>query len=691
MATVALNLLDLKTAQTRSTIRDLRGMDFDFVRTATAGQAPPKSFADYLPAPAAKLAPRKESASPGAKTPTVPVRDDLPRRAVETPDSKETAAVERSADGSRARAESEADSPPRQQISVSEARSNEAGQAAPESRRSDARERTKERPAQESGKTENTKSLEEAAVTTLATGAPQPVSFWIQHSSPLLELVENLREFSKSDESNDFVTAPKSGEDGGDTGHAGLRRAAVVADLAEAPPTPAASGDGVLGGVVAKHPLFGMVAVLASVSAEDVSPRHQIANKPGQSKTLPPAAQLAGGTQKLSEVLDGKLFQKKDFVPQESDGRVDSLVAFVPAGSAEKTPGQDGSHESGRETVGVHAGRSVEAKPAAEALAATRQIHGQHPRPSLEALPDLLHGVLAARFHAREKATVAPALHPEMEAEACARIFSTGNPQEATERAQGASQESSGLAPLRHLHSGDAPVASQSSPVTTEGLERPQGLAPAKGISVAASSEPQAQGHGSESGKDSGTQEQADAKPSRVSQTRTAASGTCQGSPTATGTVQQVVAERGEVVPINGPGPATAPGHTDRVQAVERLVDLASLQKKADGHQLELLLQDDRVGRVSLRLTERAGLVDAMLRTDSARGRDLLMESLPSLLDALARRGLEPSLASGDERHAPGGGDAFEQPGGRSRNPRHGQQRARRDPQPQQTFQVERE
>jgi hypothetical protein len=116
------------------------------------------------------------------------------------------------------------------------------------------------------------------------------------------------------------------------------------------------------------------------------------------------------------------------------------------------------------------------------------------------------------------------------------------------------------------------------------------------------------------------------------------------------------------------------------------------LQKKADVHQLDLLLRDDRVGRVSLRLTERAGLVEAMLRADSARGREMLVESLPSLLQALARRGLEPSLAGSNDGQASSGGEAFEQPGGRSRNPRHPQSRPQPEsPRREEVFQVETE
>jgi hypothetical protein len=135
--------------------------------------------------------------------------------------------------------------------------------------------------------------------------------------------------------------------------------------------------------------------------------------------------------------------------------------------------------------------------------------------------------------------------------------------------------------------------------------------------------------------------------------------------------------------------PSTA---ADRLQSAERLIDLASLQKKADVHQLDLLLQDDRVGRVSLRWTERAGLVEAMLRADSARGREMLVESLPSLLHALARRGLEPSLAGSNDGQARSGGEAFEQPGGRPRNPRQPQSHPRPDPrQPEEVFQVETE
>ena len=127
----------------------------------------------------------------------------------------------------------------------------------------------------------------------------------------------------------------------------------------------------------------------------------------------------------------------------------------------------------------------------------------------------------------------------------------------------------------------------------------------------------------------------------------------------------------------------------ERLQSVERLVDLATLHKRFDSHRLELLVQDELLGRISLRLTERAGLVDAMLRADSVRGRDLLVQSLPSLMDALARRGLEPSTAGNDETKSGTGGHGFEQPKDGSRQPR--REQPREQPRTASVFRLEEE
>lgn len=77
-------------------------------------------------------------------------------------------------------------------------------------------------------------------------------------------------------------------------------------------------------------------------------------------------------------------------------------------------------------------------------------------------------------------------------------------------------------------------------------------------------------------------------------------------------------------------------------------------------------IHDARLGRVSLQMVERTGVVNATVRTDSARGAQLISESLPGLLETLAQRGLE---------HAPpgSGAGAF----GSSRDPHDGQHQGR--------------
>jgi flagellar hook-length control protein FliK len=71
-------------------------------------------------------------------------------------------------------------------------------------------------------------------------------------------------------------------------------------------------------------------------------------------------------------------------------------------------------------------------------------------------------------------------------------------------------------------------------------------------------------------------------------------------------------------------------------------VDLAMLQKKSGSHQMDLWLRDNELGRVSLRMVERAGLVSAVVRADNQRGAELLSGSLPQLLESLSERGLQP-------------------------------------------------
>ena len=98
---------------------------------------------------------------------------------------------------------------------------------------------------------------------------------------------------------------------------------------------------------------------------------------------------------------------------------------------------------------------------------------------------------------------------------------------------------------------------------------------------------------------------------------------------------------------------------------MERLIELASLARRARGAEMNIVLNDDRLGRVSLRLVERSGLVDAIVRTNTTRTAQALSESLPALIESLSRGGLQAAAASAS---APGGGLDRREEEGQRRN-----------------------
>ena len=81
--------------------------------------------------------------------------------------------------------------------------------------------------------------------------------------------------------------------------------------------------------------------------------------------------------------------------------------------------------------------------------------------------------------------------------------------------------------------------------------------------------------------------------------------------------------------------------HLVHVRAVERVVEMASLQKNADSNQMNIVLRDSQLGRISLRLVERNGLIETLLRTDSSRTGQLIGEKLPQMLESLSQRGFD--------------------------------------------------
>ena len=108
-------------------------------------------------------------------------------------------------------------------------------------------------------------------------------------------------------------------------------------------------------------------------------------------------------------------------------------------------------------------------------------------------------------------------------------------------------------------------------------------------------------------------------------------------------------------------------------------VEAASFERNLGVSRLNVMLNDERMGRVVVRLSERAGLVEAMVRSDNSRTRQLLAGELPALFDSLSRHGLRADETAMGHESAERGRH-FDPREGRSRH--QGQQRRSRRGQP---------
>ena len=126
--------------------------------------------------------------------------------------------------------------------------------------------------------------------------------------------------------------------------------------------------------------------------------------------------------------------------------------------------------------------------------------------------------------------------------------------------------------------------------------------------------------------------------------------------------------------------------YSERVRAVEHVVELASLQKNSHLNQMNVVLRDSQLGRISLRLVERNGVIDTLLRTDNARTGQLIGESLPQMLESLSQKGFDVSH-SGSEQWT--GSQQDQRQGGRQRPPRPAARQGRRGPGAERVFRLE--
>jgi flagellar hook-length control protein FliK len=88
-------------------------------------------------------------------------------------------------------------------------------------------------------------------------------------------------------------------------------------------------------------------------------------------------------------------------------------------------------------------------------------------------------------------------------------------------------------------------------------------------------------------------------------------------------------------------------GSADTIQdAAGRFVRGASIEAGSTVQRINVLMQDDHLGRIALRMVDRAGLIHAVVRTDSPHAAQTLTESLPGLLESLSHKGLPASWTS---------------------------------------------
>jgi hypothetical protein len=121
--------------------------------------------------------------------------------------------------------------------------------------------------------------------------------------------------------------------------------------------------------------------------------------------------------------------------------------------------------------------------------------------------------------------------------------------------------------------------------------------------------------------------------------------------------------------PLGEPSPPRLASETPAA-----VLEAAELDPRPERTQFRLVLRDDHLGRVSLSLTERAGLIDLMVRADRRATVRTLQDSLPVLVDQLTQRQFRADTAA----YAPQGHT------GEQRDPSQERERRQRQGQPQQ-------
>jgi|GEM_PF-6136351 len=111
------------------------------------------------------------------------------------------------------------------------------------------------------------------------------------------------------------------------------------------------------------------------------------------------------------------------------------------------------------------------------------------------------------------------------------------------------------------------------------------------------------------------------------------------------------------------PAGRPAPPLTASAERVDAALQVAAseLRRSPEATRLTLRLEDDRLGTLALRLAERSGGVEVMLRADNTTAAKQFLNNLPQLYESLLQRGLQPDARPAWTPSAPPDADRRQQ------------------------------
>ena len=93
-------------------------------------------------------------------------------------------------------------------------------------------------------------------------------------------------------------------------------------------------------------------------------------------------------------------------------------------------------------------------------------------------------------------------------------------------------------------------------------------------------------------------------------------------------------------------GPRAAPAASDpprpaQLHGLERAIERAELRQSPGTAEVNLWMRPEHLGKVAVRLVERAGVVEVAVRAETSSARGWLAEGLPTLVESMRERGFE--------------------------------------------------